>query len=293
MTNAIRGLIAATFTAFDRSDGLDLGPIPDYAARLRADGVAGAFVNGTTGEGLAMSADERRSNAEAWLAQRSDDFPVIVHVGCTDLPTTIALAQHAAEHGADAIAACAPSYVVPDAACMAAWLQAIIDATPALPLYYYHIPVLTGTSFAAEAVARLVSDLTGIKYTHEDLMDFQRCAELDDGRLDCLYGRDQQLLAALAHGAVGAVGSTYNWAAPLYREVIAAWDAGDLTRARERMAASQALVALMQRHGPGAGKALMACAGLDCGRCRLPLPRLEPDQLRADYQTWRQEYHIP
>lgn len=294
MSAALTGLIAATFSPFDREGRLELGVIADYARRLRDDGVAGAFVNGTTGEGLALSSEERRRQAEAWLAQRRDDFRVVIHVGCTNLPESEQLARHAAEHGADAIAACAPSFIKPDAAGMAAWLEAIAAAAPDTPLYYYHIPGLAGTAFPAHEVVRRAPSLRGIKFTHEQLMDFQRCREHEGGRIDALFGRDEILLAGLALGARGAVGSTYNWAAPLYRRLIAAFEHGDLSAARRDQAAAQALVALMQAHGGlAAGKALMTCSGLDCGPTRLPLPQVEPAALRAGYTAWREEHDVP
>ncbi|MDA3963077.1 MAG: dihydrodipicolinate synthase family protein [Planctomycetota bacterium] len=287
-------LIAATLSPFANDGTLDLGVVDDYAARLRGDGVAGVFVNGTTGEGLALSDDERRRAAEAWLARRAPDFRVMIHVGHLVLGEAQNLARHAADHGADGIAACAPCFVKPDAVAMAAWLEAIAAAAPQVPLYYYHIPGLAGTSFPASEVLRRAPSVHGVKFTHESLLDFQRCVDLDDGRLDCLFGRDECLLAGLAHGAVGAVGSTYNWAAPHYCALIAAWQRGDLAAARAHQRASQELVAIMQAHGGLASvKALMACAGLDCGQPRLPIRGAELAAIRPAYQAWAARHPLP
>jgi N-acetylneuraminate lyase len=287
-------LIAATLSPFDADGALELGIVGDYATRLRADGVAGAFVNGTTGEGMALSSAERRHAAEAWLAQRDAGFRVIIHVGHLALAEAQDLARHAAAHGADGIAACAPCFVKPDAAAMAAWLEAIADAAPETPLYYYHIPCFAGTTFPAVEVLRRAPRLRGLKFTHEALDDFHCCVELDDGRFECLFGRDECLLAGLAHGATGAVGSTYNWAAPHYRALIAAWRQGDLAAARAHQHASQELVALMRAHGGLASvKALMACAGLDCGPSRLPLHGVSIEAIRPGYEAWIARHPVP
>ena len=62
------GLIAATFTPFAADGSVDAGVVPAYAEHLRAQCVAGVFVNGTTGEGLSLSLAERETLAEAVAA---------------------------------------------------------------------------------------------------------------------------------------------------------------------------------------------------------------------------------
>ena len=68
------GLIAATFTPFAADGSVNVGVVPSYAEHLRAQGVAGVFVNGTTGEGLSLSLAERETLAEAWKAEAVELF---------------------------------------------------------------------------------------------------------------------------------------------------------------------------------------------------------------------------
>src|SRR6186997_3436494 len=63
---ALRGLVAAPYTPFKSDGSLALDTIPAYAAFLAAQGVRGAFINGTTGEGASLTTPERKLVAEAW-----------------------------------------------------------------------------------------------------------------------------------------------------------------------------------------------------------------------------------
>ena len=117
-------------------------------------------------------------------------------------------------------------------------------------------------------------------------MDFAACVRWEGGRFDALFGRDEMMLSGLAVGAVGAIGSTFNYAAPVYHRIIAAFERGDMAAAREEQARANAMIAVLIRFGgmPPAGKGFMKAVGLDCGTVRLPLRQLtaaQAEELRA------------
>ena len=280
----LHGLIAAPFTPF-RSDGeLALDVIPRQAALLAHNGVSGAFVCGTTGEGHSLTVDERQRVVEAWRKATPASVKLVVHVGHLSLGESCKLAQHAAANGADAIATIAPSFFKPaGTAELVAWCQKVASAAPYLPFYYYHMPAMTGVNIpVAEFLAAAhgkIPNLAGIKFTHENLMDYGRSGAVADGRYSMLFGRDEILLAGLSLGAAGAVGSTYNFAAPLFHKIVKAFDAGDIAGARKEQARAQEFIDVLHNHGGlSAGKAIMNLIGVDCGPVRLPLRSLTPDQ---------------
>ena len=81
MTNEkIKGLVAATVTPMKANGEVNLPALDSYVKHLEKQGLAGVFVNGTTGEGLLMTSDERKAVAEAWMAYK-DKFKVMVHGG--------------------------------------------------------------------------------------------------------------------------------------------------------------------------------------------------------------------
>ena len=289
----ICGLVAAPFTPLDDAGELDLGRVGPLARSLADAGVVGAFVGGTTGECLSLSVAERMMLAESWRREAPEGFSVLVHVGANCLADARALAAHARSVGVDAIAAFAPSYhrpITPQG--LAEFCRCIAAETPDLPFYYYHIPFMTHLAGPLyhffEAAGPRIPTLAGAKFTDEDLMDFLRCLRAEDGRYDMLFGRDEMLLSALAAGAHGAVGTTYTFAAPLFGEMLAAFERGDLSAAADAQARAVELIAIYNAFGGlPAGKAIMKLIGLDCGPVRLPLmslptPRVEELRGRLD-----------
>lgn len=279
MNLRFRGLVAAPYTPFLADGSLHLAAIPSYAHFLKDRGVQAAFICGTTGEGASLTTVERQQVAEAWMDAAGADFPIIVHVGHTSLNDACRLAAHAQEIGAQAVAALAPYFFTPRHAVeLVDWCCELARAAEKLPFYYYNIPSMTGVAisgldFLAEASSRIPT-LAGIKYTHENLEDYGACVSFAEGKYDMLFGRDELLLEGWSQGARGAVGSTYNYASPLYLRLIEAMESGDLARARELQDLAITMIATCNNIGVthlAASKSIMALLGVDCGPVRPPL----------------------
>lgn len=283
----LHGLIAAPFTPFRPDGELALDMISRQAALLAHNRVDGAFVCGTTGEGASLTSDERRRVVEAWRKVTPPQVKLVVHVGHLSQRESCQLAAHAAEVGADAIATIAPSFFRPTGIDeLVGWCEPIAAAAPNLPFYYYHMPAMTGVNFlVADFLAAAdgrIPTLAGVKFTHENLMDYGLSGEFGGGRYSMLFGRDEILLAGLSLGAAGAVGSTYNFAAPLYQRILRAFEARDYDSARADQSRAQQFITVLQNHGGlAAGKAVMALIGVDCGPTRLPLRSVSPEKQTA------------
>jgi N-acetylneuraminate lyase len=283
-------LIPAVFTPMDPRGAIDLARIEAQAAVFAARGLRRVFVCGTTGEWPSLTTEERMQVVEAWCAAGSE-LDVIAHVGHTSLPEAERLAAHAERAGAAGIAAVAPFYFRPDSAVEAVEFCARAAGTaPDTPFFYYHIPSMTGAAFSAvDFLARSlerIPTLAGIKFTDHDLDAFMACGELAGDRLELLFGCDEILVAGLAAGATGAVGSTYGFAAPIYQRLLAAFASGDLATARGHQRIARQGIAVAQSYGAiPAFKAIMEWVGLPSGPCRPPLRSLsrgEREALRAE-----------
>jgi N-acetylneuraminate lyase len=133
-----------------------------------------------------------------------------------------------------------------------------------------------------------VKTLAGIKFSNPDLMAYQLCLRAAGGRYDMPFGCDEFILGAMALGCMGGVGSTYNFAAPVYRRLMAAFRAGDLETARKEQHRSAEMVRVLAGHGyMAAAKATMGMLGVDVGGPRLPhadLSAERKDRLRRDLE---------
>ncbi len=291
----LHGLVAATHTPFHADGSLNLAIIEKQAAHLLKDGVNTVFIGGTTGESSSLSLSERLALAERWLAAvKGTAMRVVVHVGSNCLDDARTLAAQSEKLGAAAIAALAPSYFKPRSLdVLIACCADIAAAAPVTPFYFYDIPVLTGVSFSMLEFLNQAKDriptLAGLKFTNPDLMAFQLCLHADEGRWDLPFGVDEHLLGALAMGAQGAVGSTYNFAAPIFNRLLAAFSRGDLASARVEQFRGVQLVQSLASFGyMAAAKATMGMLGVDVGPPRLPNTTLTPQQttqLRSALET--------
>lgn len=286
----LKGLIAAPFTPMDDNGEIDTGIIKKYAGHLKENGVIGAFVCGTTGEGPSMNTTERKAVAEEWIRSSDPELKIIVHVGSNCQKQSIELAQHAQQSGAYAIASIAPGFFKPDTVdALIEYLQPIAAAASGLPFYYYHMPSMSGFNHPAklfiEKAPQCIPNFAGIKYTHSDFVDMLQCIDLCKDRFDILNGFDELLICGLSIGAVSAVGSTYNFMPDIYIRLMNAFSNNDLKEAKRLQEFSIKIINVMKNSVGAipAGKNIMDFIGISCGQCRPPLKRLtdsERDVLR-------------
>ncbi len=287
MSGPLSGLIPACHTPFAPDGALNPGMIAGQVEILLESGVRGVFVGGTTGEFASLTLEERMLLVDRWCEAAGGSLRVAVHVGHNCLSEAIDLAAHARQAGAAAVAVMSPSYFKP------ATIQDLVDfcapiaaeADP-LPFYFYDIPAMTGvrlkmSEFLYQARFQIPT-LCGLKYSNDDLLELQECVRLEQGAFDVLLGSDECLLAGLCLGIRGAVGSTYNFAAPVYQRLMQAFDKHDLQTARAAQGKSIDLIKTLGEFGfMAAAKAVMAMLGVDCGPVRPPLRNLTTEQQLA------------
>lgn len=282
ISKKIDGLIAAPFTPFNETGELNLEIIPSYYQLLKRNGVTGAFICGSTGEGVSLTFDEKVSVLKAWTALTKDDndFALMMFLGGTNIKECKQLAQISETEGADAISFTSPYYFKPaNVGQLAKCCAEIAAAAPSIDFYYYHIPVLTGGNYSMydllHDVDGKIPNFKGVKYTHEDFMDFLSCMNYQNGKYNMLWGRDENMLSSLVLGCTGAVGSTYNYAAPLYHDMIKSYQQGNLQAANALQQKSIDMIRLLGKYGGIAtGKAYMKLVDIDCGEFRLPIANM-------------------
>ena len=280
-------LVTATHTPFHPDGSLAPEVVPSQARFLAANGIRTVFITGSTGESHSVTLDEKLLMYDAWAkAAPAAGISVIAHVGGNCLEDCKQLARRAGDLDFTAISALAPSYYKPGSlAALVDCCAAIAAEAPGTPFYYYDIPVLTGVNFPMEkflqqAPAR-IPNFAGIKFTNPDLVSYRRALDAAGNRFDLPWGVDETLLAALATGARGGVGSTYNWAPQLYQNLIAAFLEGRFDEARALQSTSIAMIDAIAATGfLGTAKALMARLGVPVGPARLPLGN--PDESQVD-----------
>jgi N-acetylneuraminate lyase len=145
--NKFAGLVAAPFTPMDKYGNLNLELVPEYYSFLEKNGIVGAFINGSNGEGVSMTQKEKQIHASKWAEclRKGGKTRIINLVGGTSYNECIENAVFSAEAGLSAIALLAPYYFKPsDETQLAEFVARVGESVPDTPVYFYHIPVLTG-----------------------------------------------------------------------------------------------------------------------------------------------------
>lgn len=237
-------VVAAVTPLTDDGSALDADAVAPYVAFLESHGADGVFACGTTGEGVLLTMDERRRAAAAF--RRALSGTLIVHAGAQTTADTVALAEHAREVGADAVAVIPPPYFALDADALTAHFVAAARAAAPLPFYCYALTARSGYPLPVEVVRRVgasVDNLAGLKVSESP---FERVEPYLDLGLPVLIGSEPLIGAGLARGALGTVSGM---SAAFPDVVRAALDAGDeaamepLRRLRGAMEASGQFVA--------------------------------------------------
>ncbi len=289
-------LIAAAFTPLHPGGKVDLARIPRQHQWLRDHWVNGVVLTDNYGEGLSMTAEERKAVVETWLVDAErirSELEIIVHVGHAALPVTMELAAHAEYHGADGVVAYPPFYVKADAIDQVVrWCQYIAGAAPKLRFYYHHIPSFSGVTFRMEELLPIavesIPSFAGVVFSSEDLSELNLAVQKmapqssDDDELEFLFGKEEMLLGALPYGVQGAVGPSFGLIPNTYRRLIESFQYARLNDAARLQAIGAEFVKLCQDFG--GLRALKAATRLlgeryDCGAPRLPVNKLEDTEL--------------
>jgi N-acetylneuraminate lyase len=286
---------AATPTPFGKDGELNLPVVVEQGKHLLDHGVYGAFVGGTSGEFPSMTTTERKALVDAWASTRPDGLALGTHVGHSTVAEARALAAHAAAAGVDLIASVTPYFGVANTLETAVdYLAEVAAEAPDTPFLYYHFPAMTGSPYrpsdlVAAAIER-IPNFAGVKFTHEDLLEFDRTRAVSD-RVRVYFGRDELLPAALAFGADAVIGSLYNALAPQAHQVAAAMASGRLQDALVLHEPFRAVALEAGKYG-GVGfvKEWLNACGPDTGVARTPWGPLPPeahDTIERLAASWR------
>lgn len=203
----LRGAIAAAVTPLTEGgrqlDGSAVEPLVRF---LAAGGVDGTLVCGTTGEGVLLRLEERMLLTELFVRARpSSGFQVAVHAGAQTTDDTVALAAHAQEHGADAVAVIAPPYFPLDAEELYRHLRAAANACDPLPFYVYEFAGRSGYAIPIPVIERLHEDVPNLAGLKVSDMPFDAVRPYLLEGLDVFVGQEPFALQGMDEGAVGAV----------------------------------------------------------------------------------------
>ncbi len=280
------GVVPALLTMFNRGGRkIDVDATLELARWLVKKGVSGLFVNGTTGEGLIMSVEERKMMAETILEACGDKIPITVHTGSVSGLETVELTRHAHDIGANAASAVMPFYHRQDGRAIENYYRKIAAAAPKLPLLIYNLPSCTGTDLSAPLAVRLVEtvdNIVGVKESSGSLVKIQDLLRLSNGKVCVGCGEDLLTLPALLTGASFSVTGVSNVFPEPFVATHKAFHNGDMARAkRSQRRIVDACNAAERARLIAVFKEALRLRGLPTGSVRLPNRELTRTEKKA------------
>jgi 4-hydroxy-tetrahydrodipicolinate synthase len=275
-------VLTAMITPFDSDGALDLDGAAKLASWLVEQGNEGLVIAGTTGESPTLTHQEQIELVRTVCDAVS--VPVIAGAGSNDTRAAIELTEQTTAAGASAILSVTPYYNRPSQAGLMAHFRAIAAATH-LPVMLYDIPVRTGSKVDTTTLLELAHDVSNIVAVKDAAGSPSETATLiasAPAGFEVYSGDDALTLPLIAVGAVGVVGVATHWAAAEMGEMIDAFFAGDVRRARELNALlipSWQYESGDRNPNPIPTKAMMKVLGRPGGNCRPPMGP-EPDDLQ-------------
>lgn len=284
-TTAYQGIFPAFYACYDDVGNLSKSRSQALARHLLAQGVQGLYVNGSSGECIYLSVQERRDLLEAVMEAVGGQMTIIAHVAANNTRDSMELAAHAEKLGVNAIAAIPPIYFrLPEHAIAKYWND-ISSAAPRTDFIIYNIPQLAGVSLTSSLLTEMMKNprVVGVKNSSMPAMDIQVFRDLGGGKLTVFNGPDEQLAAGLMMGAAGGIGGTYAAMPKLYvklYQLVADGENGKAIALQNEIC--RVIYALVGAKGNmyAVIKELLRRKGINCGSVRAPLAPLFPEDTK-------------
>jgi 4-hydroxy-tetrahydrodipicolinate synthase len=253
---------------------VDLRALRDLAEWMLAEGTDGFVPCGTTGEGVTLTAEERREVIRTVVEVVKGKAAVIAGAGSNATHEAIEMVKVAKELGADAALVVTPYYNKPTQEGLYRHYQAIWEATR-FPVVAYNVPGRTSVDLLPETVARIAKSgaMVGIKEATANMdRQVQLIEKVGRDAIDYLSGDDFTVLPYLACGGHGVISVVANIAPRAMKELVVACQKGEWGVALQKQAAMAELNRMMfVETSPGPVKAAVHLLGRAGAEIRLPL----------------------
>ncbi len=272
------GAYAAMFTPYDKDGRVNPACIEGIIEHGIANGLAGFYLTGTTGEWWLLSMEERKLVMDTAVKAAKGRVKLIAHIGANCTDDSVELARYAAKIGIDWISSITPQ-LYRNSFDAALYHYKTITAATDLPFMVYSM----GSALVPDRDVRFfdLPNVKGIKYTGRDYYAAQALKRRLSKETIWFAGCDEQLLCGLALGNVfsGGIGTTYNIIPGHFADICALAAAGDfLTAAKFQDEANQVVELMIESDNWSYRKAMMKHVGFDCGPYRKPFEPLAPEE---------------
>lgn len=278
------GVIPAFYACYDDEGEISPERVQSLTKYFIEKGVKGVYVNGSSGECIYQSVQDRKTVLENVVKAAQGKLTIIAHVACNNTKDSQELARHAESLGVDAIAAIPPIYFrLPEYAIAKYWND-ISDAAPNTDFIIYNIPQLAGVALTPSLYEKMRENprVIGVKNSSMPVQDIQTFCKAGDDYI-VFNGPDEQFISGRLIGAQGGIGGTYAVMPQLFLQLDYFLKTNQWEKAKALQAEVNEIIAQMcSCHGnmyAVAKEILRLNENLNIGSVRAPLAELIPEDL--------------
>ncbi|NBH32274.1 N-acetylneuraminate lyase [Clostridiaceae bacterium] len=280
-----KGVIPAFYACYDDNGAVSPERVQALTRYFVEKGVKGVYVNGSSGECIYQSVEDRKIVLENVVEAAKGRLTIIAHVACNSTKDSMTLAAHAEQLSVDAIAAIPPIYFrLPEHAIAKYWND-ISSAAPNTDFVIYNIPQLAGVALTMPLFAEMRKNpnVIGVKNSSMPVQDIQMFKQAAGDDYIIFNGPDEQFISGRVIGAEGGIGGTYGVMPELFLKMDEYVKAGDMENARKlQFDVNSIIYKMCSAHGNMYGvikKILKINENLDLGSVAAPLaPVTSQDQ---------------
>lgn len=239
-----QGVIPAFYACYDEEGEISPERTRALVEYFIAKDVQGLYVNGSSGECIYLSVEDRKRVLEEVMKVAKGRLTIIAHVACNNTKDSVELARHAESLGVDAIAAIPPIYFRLPEYSVAQYWNDISAAAPNTDFVIYNIPQLAGVALTPSLYKEMLKNerVIGVKNSSMPVQDIQTFVALGGEDHVVFNGPDEQFLGGRLMGAAAGIGGTYGAMPELFLKLNQLIADKELERAKELQYAINAII---------------------------------------------------
>jgi 4-hydroxy-tetrahydrodipicolinate synthase len=271
--DTLKGTGVALVTPFTSSMEVDYEGLRQLLDFTINGGVEYLVVNGTTGESVTTTMDEKAEILAFVKKHVNGRVPLVYGLGGNNTQHVLDTIQKTDLSGIAAVLSVSPYYNKPSQQGITQHYTQIADACP-VPVILYNVPGRTGSNIAPETTVRLAAhkNIIGIKEASGNLEQCMYIAKHKPADFMLISGDDMLTLPMIAFGAVGVISVLANAFPEKFSNMIRLGLDNQFKQASDLLFDFVDINPMMYEEGNPVGvKALLERFGVCGGAVRLPL----------------------
>lgn len=233
MGKSFKGAYPVIITPMDQQEEIDWDGLEKNIEYFVNEGVAGLVINGSTGEFVSLTKEERFKVVETAVATINGRIPLLAGTAAETTRETIEYTQQAEAAGADGALVINSYYAHPTEEEIYEHFKAVA-ASVQFPIMIYNNPSTSGVDISTETILRIGRDIENITHVKESSGDIRKVRDVTRKGKGCIKtycGADDLVLESFLVGATGWISVAGNVAPKLATDLFEAVQNNELEKA--------------------------------------------------------------